>query len=261
MQYPKQLLAILTGVALFMPVFAFAAPTNTATSTTPVMTAKMKTAVERANKEIDRRIEMLKNLNARVESMQNVTASFKQALAGNIQNQITLFTQLKDKINAGTDEATLKKDIQSMAESYRVFALVIPQSRIAAAADREVTAIMMLKTLGEKLQKLVLEQQNAGKDVSKLLPLLTDMEAKLKSASEKAPAAVTESAKLTPDNGDKAKMAENTKALKAARSNIQAAHKDLVAAQQNAQKIIVGLKALGVSVHASSTSPTGGTQR
>lgn len=255
----KHLTALALGAALVTPAFALAAASvgTSAASTTAntTITAKMQAAIQRANQEIDRRIAALNDLGTRVDGMQRVTAAFKQSLAGNIQNEVTALGQLKTKIAADTDEATLKADVQSITQSYRVYALVMPQSRIAAAADREVTLITMFNTLGQKLQARIAAQQNAGADVSKLLAALTDMSNQLKDANTQAQAAVSVSATLTPDNGDKTKMAQNTSALHTGRADIQAAQKDLVAARKDVATILAGLKAQGTA-QASTTAQT-----
>ena len=266
MRYLKLLTALFLGASMLVPAFALAQSASVDTSVgasvgsgstavSATVTTKMKTAMDRADKEIDRRIAALNDLNTRVQAMERVTADFKNSLSSNIQNQITGLTQLKAKIDADTDLATLKTDIQTIAQSYRIFMLVMPQSRIAAAADREVNLITMMNTLGSKLQARIAAEQSAGKDVGALLSALTDMSDKLKDANTQAQAAVSVTATLTPDNGDKTKMAQNATALKTGRSDIQAAQKDLVAARKDVETILSGLKATS-STSATTTTST-----
>lgn len=265
MHISTKLLATAVLTLSFLPVAALAAPaveTTAASSTQPVkltaaQQAKLKAAIEKADKEIDRRVVVLTELNTRVQAMERVTPDFKNTLSANVQTQITALGQLKTKIDADTDLETLKSDVKAITDSYRIFALVLPQTRIAVAADREVTLIAMMNALGTKLQARLQELQSQGKDVGPLLTALTDMSSKLKDAATQAQAAVSVTATLTPDAGDKAKMESNTTALKTGRSDIQAAQKDLVAARKDAKVIIDGLKALGTSVgSASSTQAT-----
>jgi hypothetical protein len=225
-------------------------------ASTTLSAAVMTRAKTKAGNEIDRRIKALTDLSTRVTGMTKVTAEFKQNLATNVQNQITALTNLKAKIEADTDGATLKTDIQTITQSYRVFALVIPQARIAAAADREATLINMLAGLGAKLQARLQTAQQAGADVTALATALTDMGNKLASAQTHAQAAITGSATLTPDNGDAAGMKANTDALQAARKEIEAAHQDLIAARKAADTILKGLKTLKVNTTASTTTQT-----
>lgn len=217
-------------------------------------TATETKAKGRGDAEVDRRITALTDLNTRIQAMQKVTDTFKQNIASAIQAQLTEFASLKAKIDADADSATLKADLKSITDSYRVFALVMPQARIAAAADRSVTLVSMMSTLGAKLQARIQAVQQGGADVTALTAALTDMAAKLQDAQTQASAAVTASAPLNPDNGDKTVMASNTAALKVARTAIQAAHADLVQARKDVDTILKGLKAAEVSANASSTT-------
>lgn len=219
-----------------------------------VLTAVQKIAIKRADTEIDRRIQALTDLNTRIQAMQKVTDTFKSGVSASITNEINTLTALKAKIDADTDAATLKTDVQSITGSYRVFALVLPQGRIAAAADREVELVSMMSTVGAKLQARIQAAQQAGATTTSLTAALTDMAAKLQDAQKQAEAAVTASASLTPDNGDKAKMASNQAALKEARADIVVAQKDLAAARKDVATITSGLNKLNGSVHASSTT-------
>lgn len=230
-----------------------AAPAPVAPATA---TPKMLAAIAKADKEIDRRIAALNELQTRVDAMQRVTANFKQTLSTNIGNQITGLTQLKTKIDADTDAATLKTDIKTVTDSYRVYMLVLPQARIAASADREVTLITMMNQLGGKLQARVAAAQSAGADVSKLLAALTDMSTKLSDANTQSQASVSVSANLMPDNGDATKQAQNTAALKTAKGDLDAAQKDLVAARKDVDIIVKGLKSLPTPTVNSTSTPS-----
>ncbi len=214
------------------------APSATVTTRTKAMTA----AIAKADKEIARRIAALNDANTRVQAMQQVTPAFKQNLATTIQAQVAALGTLQAKIDADTDLATLKTDIQSITSSYRIFALVLPQVRIAAMADREVALATMLNTLGIKLQARIASAQSAGQDTTALSAALADMSSKLSNASSQAQAAVSATASLPPDNGDKTVMASNNAAIKTARTNLISAQKDLQAARKDVDVILKGLK-------------------
>jgi hypothetical protein len=213
--------------------------------------AKLSKTKSKGDQEIDRRITALTDLNTRVQEMQKVSAAYKQSLSVTIQQLITGFTTLKAKIDADTDAATLKTDILTVTQSYRVFALVIPQARIVATTDRLMTIIGMVNTLGTKLQARVQAAQAGGRDVSALTKVLTDMNAKLTDAQTQTQAAFQHTSGLVPDNGDATKMKSNTAALALARSDIQIAQKDLVAARKDVDTILTGLKGLKAKASAS----------
>lgn len=226
---------------LLVPALALA---QSASTSTPISATIMARAKEKAGREIDRRVKALTELSARVSGMTKVTAELKQSISANVQNQVTSLSTLKTKIEANTDGATLRIDIQSITQSYRIYALVMPQTRIAAAADREATLINMLVGLGTKLQARLEALQAAGTDVTALGQMLTEMGVALGTAQTHAQNAISAVIVLTPDEGDKTKMKANTDALQGARKEVQAAHQDIVTARKHAETIIKGLRAL-----------------
>lgn len=267
-QYLTLLVALSLGLITLAPAFAAAqavnvnaatsvnAPTSIGTSANAsvTLTAAQKNAISRADKEIDRRIAALTDLNARVQAMQKVTDTFKAGISASITNEINALTSLKAKIDADTDAATLKSDVQSITSSYRVFALVIPQGHIAAFADRQVTLVSMMSTLGSKLQARITAAQQAGATTTALTAALTDMATKLQDAQKQAEAAVAVSSVLTPDGGDKTKMAANQAALKQGRADLVVGQKDLAAARKDVATIISGLNKISAGVNASSSA-------
>lgn len=249
-------LAASLGVITLVPVLASAqtgaatvgvtAEVRTSAASTTVkanaaVTAAMNKKKERAHQELQRRVDELASINARVQAMQQVTPSFKQSLANAVQTQTSAFQALDAKIQAGTDDATLKGDIQSITQSYRVYALVLPQIRIAAAADRAVSISTMMQTLGNKLAARIQVAADAGADVTALQTALNDLATKIGNANTQAQASVSSTASLAPDTGDSTQMAANTAALKAARANLKTVEADLKAARADINIIIKGL--------------------
>lgn len=241
--------AAVAGVMFLTPAFVLA---QTSASTT-LSAAVMTRAKAKAESEIDRRVRALNELNLRVQAMTKVTAEFKNNLNANIQTQITGLTELKAKIAADTEGSVLRADVLAVGQAYRVFVLIMPQARIAAAADREATIINMLAGIGTKLQARLEAAAAAGEDVTALTGALVDMGAKLTSAQTHAQAAITASATLLPDQGDKDKMKVNTDALQVARKEIEAAHQDLILARKDVDTILKGLRALNAAAAASTT--------
>ncbi len=260
------ILAVLGFGMTLAPAFAMAQTAGVgvsanATVTTPAAKVEMSAtamtnAKARGDKELDRRVQALTDANIRVQAMQKVTPTFKDNLATALQTQITAFNALKAKIDADTDAATLKADIQSITQSYRVYALVLPQVHIAAAADRAVAISSMMQTLGTKLAARIQAAGQAGADVTALNATLSDLGTKISDANTQAQAAVTVSAALAPDNGDKDKMASNNAALKTARTDLTTAGADLKAARKDIDTLVKGLKKVEASASATSTAST-----
>lgn len=210
-------------------------------ATTTAQGGAIARAKAKASQEIDRRIKTLQDLSARVDTMKKVTMEFKQNLKNNTNVQVQSLERLKVKIQGEANAEVLKTDVQSITRDYRIYALTVPMTRIAAAADREATIINMLLGVGLKLQARLEAAQAAGADITALATALNDMGAKLQSAQTRAQNAVNAVGPLTPDGGDKAKMDANAKALKTAQLEIKAAHQDIIAARKSMQIVIGGI--------------------
>ena len=219
-------------------------------------TTRAARAKDKGDQEIDRRVAALNALMTRVGEMTKITEQIKTSIKTNIQNQIDGFVALKAKIDADTDLATLKTDVLSVTQSYRIYILVIPQARITAAADRMATVINMMGEVGTKLQARVNTAKGAGADTASLEAALTDLAAKLTSAQAHAQASVTAIAPLAPDQGDKTVQATNDAAIKKAQGEIKAGTQDLVDARKDIATIVGGLAKLKTNANVNSSAST-----
>lgn len=264
----KTLGVLATSAALLVPSFAFAVDAGAAvgaTVTTPAAGATVSVAVtaktekQRAigEREIDRRVEALAALITRVGDLKRLNADAKTSVVTSLTAQGQALTALKAKIAADTDEATLKADVKSVTDAYRVFALVIPQGRIVVMADTEVYVSDALLTLGAKLDARLKAAQTAGKDVTALGAQLTDLGTKATDAKTQAQAAIALIANLQPDGGDKTKMEANLKALNDARAKLKLGRDDIAAARQDAIKIVNALKEMKLDANASAGASAG----
>lgn len=221
------------------------------------VTAEVKTKVlEKAHLELSRRTERLNELAARVNAMEKLSPDTKATLIASINTQIAELGDLGTKIDTDSDRESLRADVQSITKSYRIFALVIPQGAITAAADRILTIGTSYNDFSANLQARISAEQNAGHDVSALLAAMADMKAKVADANVQANAAISLISGLKPDNGDQATLQSNTAALKDARGKVQVAHQDYVSARADAETIMKGLRSLSVSGSASSSAST-----
>ena len=265
-----------SAFAQVLPTTAAVNVTASATVNTPAasatvggkITAKAKilaTAQTRADQEITRRINALNALSARVNAMAKVSESDKASLQGTIQTEITAMNNLQAQIEAdgaANSTSSLKADIQSITKSYRIFALVIPQGAIEAAADRILDIAQMMTTLSGQLQTRITTTQASGANLSAAVSALADLNTQVGNANAQANAGTSEVASLQPDNGNQTVMASNTAALKDARSKIQAAQADLATARKDAGVIVKALLAIKgstsstTSVSATATAST-----
>lgn len=269
--YVKTLFALFTGATFLVPALALAQLNSTnintsldtkaevRTNTTQVRTdanvsaraaysatttARMERAREKAAQELKRRVDMLVKLGARIEQASKISDQFKANLNTNVGSQVTALTDLRDKVLVEGDLDTLRADAQAITQSHRIFALVLAQTNIAAAADRSAMIFNMLVGVGSKLQVRLQELQNAGANITALAEVLSDMGAKLSEAQAKAQAAVNVTATLQSDNGDADARAANDEILTQSRENLRAAREALVEVRKDAAELLKGIREL-----------------
>lgn len=220
---------------------------------------QMMRMVERANREIDQRITRLNALADRIKGMKKITDTDKTNLANTIQGEITTLTNLKTKIAADTDNETVRTDMQSITKAYRIYALVMPQIAILAAADRATVISDALTVLSQKLADRISAAQTAGNNITSSPSVLSNMNTKIADAKTQVDSARQQVASLVPDNGDQAIFDANKQALKAAHEKIKTARKNLEAGRKNAQTVTKTLKSFAKPSPSGSSSPSAST--
>ncbi len=200
--------------------------------------------IERGDKEIDRRIEALKKQGERIQSAKRVSDDGKSMIATGVQSQIDILTALRAKIDADTDEATLKTDLKSITASHRIFALIMPQAAISAAADRIKGIANDLNVIAGKVPTRITAAQTVGKDVTAMNSALSHMNLQIADALVQADAAIAKITGLVPDNGDKTKASSNKTALITARADIKVGTTDLQSARKDLQTILGAFKSM-----------------
>lgn len=240
------------GLLLASVAAAQGKPARTASSTAARVEARTEQAQTRAGTEIDARIERLNALMSRVEGMKKIAPSDQSSLTADLESEIASLTALKGKIASDTGTTTLREDVQSITKDYRIYALVVPQASITAAADRALNIVAAFQTVSGKLEaRIASSTAVAGASLS---PLVSDMNAKVSDAATQAEAAITAVAGLKPDNGDQTVMQSNTSTLKDARAKVEAAMQDLKAARQDAGSVVKALQGERPASAASSSS-------
>lgn len=216
----------------------------------PNLTAKETNLRTRADTEIQRRLTALQELLTKIGMLKHVPDANKTTYITQIQTEIASLTTLKTKIDAETNAAALKTEVQSIVTSYRVFALFMPQIRLLTAADSVSTVTDNLTTITGKLQTRISTLKASGKDTTTQEALLSDMQAKITDAKTLATAIIAEVGPLTPEG-----YPGNKTTLEDARKKLQSARQDLETAAQDARKIIQALIAgMGGSPNASDTA-------
>jgi hypothetical protein len=237
--------AIISLLALGTPVVFAQKPATKAAAAQDALISRLKT---RADAEITRRVDALTALLTKINAMKRLTSDQKTAFSNGIQSQITSLNTLKTKIDADTDIATLRTDVQSIVKAYRIFALYLPQVNILSHADRILSVVDQMNAVSAKLQTRIDEVQAAGKDTSAMKSLMTDRASKLTDATTQANNAITAVVSLTPDG-----YPGNKTAMQGARGMLQTARQDLVKALQDMQQIRELLRRAGIQTNAKIT--------
>lgn len=238
-------LLIVANILLPTSVLAQSVSVNSASPAAVKKVVVQKQGIEsiknKATKEIDRRITSLNNLITRINNNQKLTADEKSSLSAQVQSEISGLTSLKSRIASGTDLATLRTDVKSITNEYRVYALIMPKTGIIYSADLILSHVTSLNNIYNKLQARIQTAQQNGKDVTSLQNSLNDMKTKLDDAQKQAETAKAAVLTLEP-NGYPA----NKTQLLSSRADLKTAREDLVAAKKDANAILQGLRAFSI---------------
>lgn len=211
-------------------------PEVTKTTATPSAN-KVENLKQRANAEIERRITSLNKLIEKINALKKLSDTQKATFISQIQEEITSLTNLKVKINADSDLATLKTDVKSIVQSYRIYLLFIPKINVLVAADSLDALADKMSSLAAKLELRI--NTSGDVDVTKLKTTLEDMKAKIADSKVQAQKARDAVISLTPEG-----YPGNKGILQQGREYIVAGKKDIRDARQDAMIIIQGLKGI-----------------
>lgn len=198
----------------------------------------------RADKAIDNRIAQLNRLLGRIQNDSRLSADEKSTLSANIQTDITGLTSLKAKIDADTDITVARTDVKSIG-NFKIFAVVVPQTRILITIDNLSALTLRLQGLTPKIQDLINNLKSQGKDVSGLQPLLDDINAQLSTINSKL-------------SSDKATVLAVTATSPNAQATFVSTRQDLASVRQLFAKIRADIAQMRVAFKGAVHNTTGG---
>jgi hypothetical protein len=215
----------LTLVSLASAVPAFASPADGA----PTPTAHSSlSAIQRAGATATaNRIRDLTTGIGKVNSTSTLSASDRSTVLGTLNADLTGMQGLQAKIASDTVVATAWSDYQSIFTGYRVYAVGLQQSYIAAAADGLTdTAIPKLQSAASKISTLF--ASDPSKATPDLQAKLTDMQAKTADAVSKTDGLAAAALAVTPSayNANHAVLTDDRAAARAALADTKAAAQD-----------------------------------
>jgi hypothetical protein len=220
---------------ILLPAISFAA-TGSAEAQISKLSAAEQTRIanwkKRADTEIARRLTSLGKLTTKIDAISRLSASQKSSFDDDIASQIQSLTTLKTKVDADTDITTLRADVQSIVDSYRVYLLYIPKIHVIAAGDAISTSVKNLQALEPKIETVIsgiADTDNKATAENEY----TDFKAKIASAQTEATDAINSVINLTPDG-----YPGNKSTLQTAFNEIISARKDLLSAIADARNIV-----------------------
>jgi hypothetical protein len=192
--------------------------------------------------EIDRRLDTITKLQARVAGAAALTAADRAALHSQLAADTSGLAALRTQIDHETNVGALRADLEKIVTDFRVYLLMAPKAADVIAADNGLAAVIRLGTLSTKLQARIDAAHAAGKEVTRAQSDLDAMNAKVAQVSplvQGVPAAVLP---LTPAqfNGGTA-----APILASSRTSLQAGRGLLAGARADARACVAALKALG----------------
>jgi hypothetical protein len=200
-------------------------PTNTGTRDLETLRAKCLAA-------IDVRLPALAAARADAVGSQHLTDDHQAALTTNIDETTARLRTLADEIKAATELAPLRDHCRSIFEDNRVFALVLPRTRLVVGADTATDAGARLRDVAGKLADAIAREEAAGRDTSQAKADLDAMKAQIASAMAAAGTVPGAVLGLTPADWN-----ANHDALQPARQSLRVARSDLKVARDLAVKI------------------------
>lgn len=199
--------------------------THSASQPTQTQQLKITDLKTRADKAIDARIASLNMLISKITNAQRLSSTTKNLLTSQVQTYITNLTALKSKIDTDTDITTLRIDVQSIIQAYRVYAFFMPEMTILSTANAILATTDKISSLSSQLQTHMKNAQSHGQDITGMQNAFTDLGLKVADANTQAQSAVTSLTGLTPTG-----FPSNKTTLQTARSYIIKARQDVEAA-------------------------------
>lgn len=207
-----------------------------------------------ANTVIENRISLLTNLKSLILSNTNISQEIQQNLVKDIDTTISQLQDLKSNLTSMSDLNSIKDNIRSIFETYRVYSVVAPRDLGQSLVAQGNYILGRLQALQRNLQTMIEQKKNEGKDITSLNSLVTQFDSQIQIAKEQLAIADTKFKSMTPANTEAAKTAreEGKAAFKKAKDALKEAHNIL-------KEISNQLKEMGPSVSPSPStvvSPT-----
>ncbi|MGH8990408.1 MAG: hypothetical protein ACRDZ7_02645 [Acidimicrobiia bacterium] len=192
----------------------------------------------RCREAIDKRLTAMDVAADRLAEARHVTDDHEATLSGILSDTGASLTALDGEIVADTEAEALRAHCKSIFEDHRVFALVLPRTRLVVGSDTAVAATGRFDQVADRIENAIDEAEAAGKDVTQARADLEAMRAEINSAEASATGVPDGILGLTPADWN-----ADHEILSPAREAMRSARGDLKAARDLGRSIIASLKA------------------
>jgi len=192
--------------------------------------------------EIDRRLDTITKLDARVANVPGLAAADRATLKAQLAADTSGLTALRAQIDGETNVDALHADLRKIVTDFRIYLLMAPKAADVIAADNELAAVARFGTLNTKLQARIDAAHAAGKDVTQAQSDLDAMNAK---GVQVAPLVHGVPAALLPLTPAQYNGGTAAPILASSRTSLQTGRGLLAGARADARACIAALKALG----------------
>jgi hypothetical protein len=208
------------------------------TSTPAPATGKTLAAIQaNAKVKTSDRITSLNAAIAKVTAAPDISASDRSTILGTLNHDLGGMNSVEAKIAADTTVATAAADYKSIFTTYRVYAVAIPQARLAAAADRMTSTAIPKATDAQTKLAAALAGPDKAKSTPALQADLTDMSAQITAATSALNGVAARSLAVTPSEYN-----SNHAVLSSVRSDVKTAIADLKKASADGKAVLAAIK-------------------
>lgn len=231
----------ITGLALIgTPAFADTAPTPTPTPGASAKTHAPRTLAELqaagAKATSDRETKLTAAI-AKVTGDHALSSGDRSTILGTLDADLAAMKASASAIAADTTATQAAADLKTVYTKYRVYAVALPQARLASAADRLTGTTVPKLTKEQSTLAGLLSGKDKAKSTDALQSDLKDMSAQIATASHDASGQAAAALAVTPASYD-----ANHSALSSVKSSLESARTAAKKAADDAKTIRQALK-------------------
>jgi hypothetical protein len=217
---------------------AAATKTSAATAAKAAAAGKTTAAIKaRAAAAISGRLAALHSAITALEANGVLTAGDKNTLLGILNEDVSGLSALGPRIQADTTVAQATSDYRSIFLNYRVYALALPQVRLAAATDDITGGVLPRLTDAQQKLSTVLSAGDPAKDTAVVKAEMSNLASQIQTVTSMTSGLSAKILAFTPAQYD-----ANRTLLSATRQTLLTARADIAMARVDIQSVMAAIK-------------------